>query len=414
MAAAPRLIKTAQLPCTLTQARYMFEATNAGKEKAKVYEVACQEGLGYVIAAPEKAGALPVAVDCVATMAPVARHKPNPMACKLAGNTDPAKGLTSVMARSGRACAVEMGRYLGSTTDQTVYEVACSGGDGYILEATKAPGGAATAIPCLAFGAGSNLQCALSTPEQQDRVLASLIAASDKPCKAENRRYLGADAAHNDVFEVACSGGKGYMLQVDTAGKLVAATDCLQAADIGGGCRLTDVRQAEIAPNGPYSDLAKATYTELAKSAGFDCAVSKYADFPPRPNGAEVVELACSNRPDGGVGLFPTTGRPEVWDCIRAQAKGYGCTFSPASVAYGKLTGVLKSKGTSCVVSDARAYGRTQDGADLVEVSCGDGGPGWVLEYPPHASEPGALRNCAQAAASAGGGCQLAANKAHG
>jgi len=75
----------------------------------------------------------------------------------------------------------------------------------------------------------------------------------------------------------------------------------------------------------------------------------------------------------------------------------------------------LKAKGTSCAVNDARPYGRTSEGADLIEVSCADGAPGWVLEYPPHAAEPsGAVRNCLQAAASRGGGCQLAANKSHG
>jgi hypothetical protein len=205
------------------------------------------------------------------------------------------------------------------------------------------------------------------------------------------------------------------MLEVDPAGRLAAATDCLRAVDIAGGCTLTDTRQAEIAPDGPYSDLAKETYGDLAKTAGFDCAVSKYADFPPKANGAEVVELACSNRPDGGVGLFPSTGRPEVWDCLRSRAEGYTCTFSSESGAYGKLTTQLKAKGTSCVVNDARPYGRTSEGADLIEVSCADGGPGWVLEYPPHVAEPiGGLLNCTQAAASGGEGCQLAANKARG
>jgi hypothetical protein len=415
MAAAPGLIKAAQLPCTLSQARFLFEAVGADKGKAKIYEIACRGGPGYVIAAPERAGALPVAIDCMATTLPVG-GKPGPMACKLAGNTDPAEGLSRMMARSGRACAVEKGRYLGSTADQTLYEVACREGGGYILKAAKPPGEAATATTCLAYGAGSNLKCILLTPEQQARAVASLVAASGKPCTMARQRYLGSTAAHHDYFEVACASGRGYMLEVDPAGKVAAVTDCLHARNIGGGCTLSDTSQAEIAPNGPYSDLAKATYSDLAKTAGFECAVSKYADFPPRPNGAEVVELACANRPDGGVGLFPTTGRPEVWDCLRAQAEGYTCTFSSPSVVYGKLTSQLKAKGASCVVSDARPYGRTPGGSDLIEVSCADGGPGWVLEYPPHVADPtGALRNCAQAAASGeGGGCQLAANKAHG
>ena len=414
MADAPGLIKAAQIPCALSDARFMFSAIGADRRKAKVYEVACREGLGYVIVAPEEPGAVPVILDCMAMMQPVG-GRPNPMACKLAGNADPAKGLGALMARSGRSCSVEKGRYLGSTEDLNVYEVACHEGGGYILKAAKAPGGTTTARTCLAYGANSPLKCILLTPEQQWGVVASLITTSGKSCTMTDKRYLGSTAAHHDYFEVACSGGKGYMLEVDPAGKLAAATDCLRASDIGGGCILSDTRQAEIAPNGPYSDLAKGTYSDLAKAAGFDCAVSKYADFPPKPNGAEVVELACSNRPDGGVGLFPGAGRPVVWDCLRSRVEGYTCSFSSESDVYGKLTNRLKAKGTSCVVNDARPYGRTSEGADLIEVSCADGGPGWVLEYPPHVAEPsGALRNCAQAAASAGGACRLAANKAHG
>ena len=414
IADAPGLIKATQLPCTLSDARFMFSAIGAETGRAKVYEVACQEGLGYVIVAPEKAGAVPVIFDCMA-MTQSVRGKPNPMACKLAGNADPAKGLGAVMARSGRTCAVEKGRYLGSTEDRNIYEVACHEGGGYILKAAKAPGGTTTATTCLAYGARSPLSCILLTPEQQWGAVAGLIAASGKPCTMTDKRYLGSSAAHHDYFEIACSGGKGYMLEVDPAGKLAVATDCLQAADIGGGCLLTDTRQAEIAPNGPYSDLAKGTYSDLAKTAGFDCAVSKYADFPHKANGAEVVELACSNRPDGGVALFPGAGRPQVWDCLRSRVEGYTCSFSSERDVYGKLTGQLKAKGASCVVNDARPYGRTSEGADLIEVSCADGGPGWVLEYPTRAAEPsGALRNCTQAAASGGGGCQLAANKAHG
>jgi hypothetical protein len=411
MAAAPALIKAARLPCTLSDARFMFGATDAHKEEFKVYEVACQEGVGYVIAAPQKAGAAPVVSDCMATMQPVA-GKPNPMACKLAGNADPAKGLNTLMARSGRSCAVEKGRYLGSTNDLNVYEVACRQGGGYILQAAKAPGGPTTAHTCLAYGAGSNLRCTLLTPVQQQDAVTDLIAASGKSCGMINDGYRGFTAADHDYVEVACSGGRGYMLEIDPAGRLVAATDCLQAAGIGGGCTLTEARPARIAEDASYGDVGKATYSDLARQAGFDCAVSKYADFPPLPNGAEVVELACSNRPDGGVGVFSTTARPVVWDCLRAHAKGYTCSFTSESTVYGRLTSQLKAKGATCAVNDARPYGRNGSGADQIEVSCAGGGPGWVLEYPPHAADPsGALLSCAQAAASGGSGCQLAANK---
>ena len=149
--------------------------------------------------------------------------KPNPMTCKLAGNADPAKGLGALMARSGQTCAVDKGRYLGSTEDRNVYEVACHEGGGYILQAAKAPGGATTANTCLAYGAASNLRCILLTPEQQRTAVASLVAASGKPCSMINDGYRGFTAADHNYVEVACSGGKGYLLEVDPAGRLAGA-----------------------------------------------------------------------------------------------------------------------------------------------------------------------------------------------
>jgi hypothetical protein len=142
--------------------------------------------------------------------------------------------------------------------------------------------------------------------------------------------------------------------------------------------------------------------------------VSKYADFPALADGTEVVELACSNRPDGGVGFFPAKGAPTVLDCLRAGAQGYACSFSDVSPLFSKLSDQLKAKGKgSCVVSGARSYAQTSAGADLIEVACADGGPGWVVEYPAGASLPSELLNCVQAAAMGGGGCQLPTNKKH-
>ena len=413
MAAAPGLIEAAHVPCTLSEARFMFGAIGADKGKAKVYEVACQEGLGYVIVAPEKADATPVIFDCMATTQPVG-GKPNPMACKLAGNADPAKGLSALMARSGRACAVDKGRYLGSTEDRNVYEVACHEGGGYILEAAKAPGGRTTANTCLAYGAASNLRCILQTPEQQQGAVAGLVAASGKPCAMTNTGYRGFTAA-----DLRLRRGRLLRQQGAHAGGPSLGQACGRDRLSAGRRhrRRLHLDRSAAGADRPGRILQRSGQGNLQRpgQAGW-VRLRRFPNMPtslPRRT-AEVVELACSNRSDGGVGLFSTTGRPEVWDCLRAHAEGYTCSFSSESNVYGKLTNQLKAKGTNCVVSDARPYGRTSAGADLIEVSCADGGPGWVLEYPPHVAEPsGALRNCAQAAASGGSGCQLAANKAH-
>jgi len=132
------------------------------------------------------------------------------------------------------------------------------------------------------------------------------------------------------------------------------------------------------------------------------------------------VELACSNRPDGGVGFFPSTSaKPRVLDCLRAEAEGYRCSFTPDSALYPVITAQLKAKNkSSCVVSDARPFGLgTTDGHAgkdaYVEIACADGGPGLVLEYDYGANAPTQLLNCAQAA-NMNGGCQLPGNKKKG
>jgi hypothetical protein len=177
---------------------------------------------------------------------------------------------------------------------------------------------------------------------------------------------------------------------------------CSEAYHIGDGCHLTDPSQAEA--------QKAALYSGLAKSAGFDCAVSKYALFPQADSTKNIVELACSNRPDGGVGVFPANGRGEVYDCVRSQAEGYKCTLTPQSAVYPKLGAALHAAGKgSCLVSNARALARGDDGWDYIEVSC-SGGSGWVVVYPPASPKPTQAFSCAKAR-SLNGGCQLSADR---
>jgi hypothetical protein len=207
----------------------------------------------------------------------------------------------------------------------------------------------------------------------------------------------------SDYFEIACPDGKGYVLHADKTGTLAEVIPCSQAYQIGDGCTLTDARQAET--------QEAATYSGLAKGAGFDCTVSKYALFPQSDQTKDIVEMACSNRPDGGVGVFPAKGAGAVYDCVRSQDEGYKCSFTPESAVYPVLSAALRSAGKgSCVVSNARPFAHGDDGSDYVEVGCADGGSGWVMIYPAGSRTPTQLLNCAQAG-NLNGGCQLPGNK---
>ena len=206
-------------------------------------------------------------------------------------------------------------------------------------------------------------------------VIDTYAAAANNGCAVKDKKYVGQSQAGSAFFEVACNDGKGYMYKVD-GGKLAQTYECAKASNIMGGCTLTDAKEAMMEQNG--------LYTRLAKDAKFDCEVSKYAPFP-GPAGKDVVELACSNRPDGGVGIFGTPKTSDqVIDCARAPIAGYRCSFSKPESAYKVVTADLKKLGKNeCEVSATRVVGKTAKGTTFMEVACADGLKGYIIEYQP-------------------------------
>jgi hypothetical protein len=404
---APALLTAAKAPCTMTDAYYIGGGVGADKVHANYYEVSCKEGLGYIVVAKDKVPA-PELVDCVKMTTKTADGKPNPLMCRLPGNRHPELGLQPVVTQAGHTCTVNLGRYVGSTPDVDIYEVGCGEGGGYILETSRAGSAPPKTTNCMIYAAGGGIKCNLETDAEQMAYVDKLVAASGKPCAVKARRYVGSTPDGADFYEVACNDNTGFMVKTLANGGFAQEVDCLKAAGIGDGCKLTDTRQAQTQQNNLYSNLSK--------KAGFDCAVSKYADFPSTDPNVEIVELACGNRPDGGVGFFPaSSGQARVLDCLRSEAEGYKCSYTPTSVLFTKLTAQLRAKGkTSCVVSNAAAFAEaTSKGGvgkdDLVEVGCADGGPGYVLDYLYGQTEPAELLNCAQVASM--GGCKLSKAK---
>jgi len=400
---APPLLQQAGVLCTVTDSRTIVKDGVLGDGvPASIYEVACQEGLGQVVIARAKAP-LVQTLDCLLADQPGVDGKPSKLACKLPANQDPKASFGPVLSKLGRDCPVASARAIGATASQTVYEVACQGGAGYVVMLPKSADAKASANPCIGYDEleGAGAKCTLTTREQREAAIQALATSGGKPCTVKGHHFIGTTADHSDYLEIACAEGKGYMLQTDNAGKFKAEIDCVEASGIAGGCTLTDTRAAQTEQNGVYA--------KLAKKAGFNCDVSKYAAFAVNQPGLDVVELQCGNRPDGGVGIFPASGVPRVLDCIRSQTEGYHCTYTKDADIYPALYAQLKAKGKpSCVVSGARGLGRTKEGEEFVEVACADGGPGWVLDYPAGADQPGTLMNCAQAATI--GGCQLPTN----
>jgi hypothetical protein len=398
MKEAPAVAKTAGVTCDVSDA-YYIGASNAKEGKQNVYEVACKQGLGYILLS---SGSTAKAYDCLATA-----NQPT-LTCRLPGNANPADGLKPLVAQTGTACTPTKARYVGSNATTAIYEVACQEGSGYLLQ-TNAVGAPATApalTPCAATMGQANMECTLTSKDQVMAYINGLVAKSGKQCQVSGVRYIGADKTSGDSFyEVGCGSAAGFVLDTDKTGGLKQAIGCAQAQALG-GCTMTDTTKV--------ATEEVATYTKLAKAAGYNCDVSKYRYIGSDAKKDEVVELACSNRPDGTVAVFPadTNGKAEFVDCVKAGQFGPNgaCKLSSPEPVYAKYTAALAAKGrSSCKVSGARFLGTTSSGSDYVETACSDGNPGWVLELGAGDTNVKSLLSCGQAA-SAGLACQLPTN----
>ena len=403
MKAAPDIAKAAGVTCTVTDARLVGADK---KTSTDYYEVACQEGLGFALVA--KKDTPPATYSCLETAQAAADGKPSALACILPGNADPKAGLAPYLAKANTSCSIENARAIGAGAKSAYFEVACKGGAGYIVT-TSAPvniGQDVTVNSCLLYEDGANVSCKLTDKATLLNVVDTLNGAAGKNCAIKDKRYILSTKTDN-YYEVVCQDGKGYVYQQATAtGAFVKSIDCAQAGFVGGGCTLSDAVAAETEQAG--------LYTKLATKAGFDCKVEKYGMLPSKDPRTEIVELKCSNRADGGIGVF-SVDKNIVYDCITSELNGYRCSFTKQDLNYPRLSADLKALGKgSCVVSGSRIIGQTAT-QGFVEVACSDGLPGWVLAYPlgDPKPKPADLLSCLQAK-TVGGGCKMPTNATKG
>ncbi len=412
MADAPALVTASGTDCQLEDARFVGESTDPKtKVKQGAYEVACKGSEGFLMV---KKGDEVSNFSCLQVDQPGPDGKPGATRCILPANLDPKAGLVPFIAKSKITCAPDKIRAIGQSATNAFFELVCTDNPGGFVLITSNPmrqDKPVIANPCVMIPDTTNIKCELTDRAAQLAVVDKLSAASGKPCviKEGGRGFIGAAQSGKTYYEEACSDGKGFVLVQAPNGAFADAVPCAEADNIFGGCKLTDARQAKTEQAG--------LYTQLAKKAGFDCTVSGYAPLPglAETPDTEVVELGCSNRPDGGIGFFgATAANPSgVYDCAHASLLGYRCVLSKPDAALSLLTNDLKSVGKStCTVSAFRPVGITADKKGFIEVGCSDGLPGYMLQYPvkpPLPMKADTAIVCNQASGIAGG-CTLAGN----
>jgi hypothetical protein len=218
----------------------------------------------------------------------------------------------------------------GREVETRVYEVACSGSLGYLLQTTaKEP---SVAISCLsaeearaadvAKGKQPTLFCSLPDNTDVHALLSSMIKTeAEAECSVDRLQFFGrSESTHSDYSEVACKDGKGFLVRIAQPGSQARTLvmSCADAARQNIKCRLTDPGPVEAA-------VTLQVFKEALARNGVSCNIAQI-----RLIGQEdhlkryVVEYLCTDQSVGTVAFIPLPGNSnpyESLDCATALSR---------------------------------------------------------------------------------------------
>lgn len=229
------------------------------RRSPSVYEVACEEGVGFLFFAAPAARAKPPAEPAADAPAPdyfncleareAAEKNILAVKCELKADHGPTFALQGFADRLGLDCNVRDARGLGHAGDKSFFEIACRAEPaqadqtareaGYVLITDRSLHGdrPAMAFPCYDAQSNPQLRCELTHVGPVIDALNRFVDKAAPGCAAAEERLAGVSGSGEQVFEVRCRNGDGYLAR--RAGPrafedLVACSD--KAAQ--GACRL--------------------------------------------------------------------------------------------------------------------------------------------------------------------------------
>lgn len=225
----------------------------------------------------------------------------------------------------------------GKEVETRVYEVACSGSMGYLLERVgkEMP----IAISCLsaeearavdvAKGKEPSFFCKLPDNTNVYAMVTSMIVAGvGAQCEVATLQLYGrSESTHSEYSEVACKDGNGFLLRIAQPGFPANSVvmSCAEAAKQNIKCRLTDAGPVEV-------PVTLQTFKEALAHNGVTCEIAKI-----RLIGQEdhlkryVVEYICVNQANAAIAFIPLAGNSnpyESLDCATALSRrDVACTY---------------------------------------------------------------------------------------
>lgn len=210
---------------------------------------------------------------------------------------------------------------------QSVYEVSCATGPGYVLISSTPP----QAVDCVLLSgqadiarardpeADVGLQCLIEANKDVVKVVAGYAAAAGVTCTVDQGASVGKSSDGNVIYEAGCAGSDGYWLEKTATGW--TNTACLQIVSSNGKCRYTTP-----------AEQAATVKAWFANSAAAPCDVTETRFMGSNANGS-FYEAKCAAG-DGLIARFNTAmAVQQVYPCAEAATIGGGCKLGLAPAA---------------------------------------------------------------------------------
>lgn len=214
----------------------------------------------------------------------------------------------------------------------------------------------------------------------------AVAQAAGLTCQISDSVWLGSAGegeTANNLYEVACAGGLGYVL-VNRPGQPPLAVDCLTA-------KTTADREAAAGTANPTRCILPANANPatglqpVIAQLGRTCTVNNGRAIGGLTGGTRF-EVGCAEGP-GLVIDAPTPGSTMAAmaiSCLEAATANVTCQYTTAEQTTAQLRPLLTGPAASCAISQARYVGRPAQRPTntFYEVACGEAG-GFIIESTP-------------------------------
>jgi len=207
------------------------------------------------------------------------------------------------------------------------------------------------------------------SPEQVAESAQAAAVAAGLSCQVSESALLGTTNDNNELYEVACAGGAGYILTTATPPQTF---DCLMLAAQAEQMR---VQGGEVAANSvcalPVNQNGATVIASFAREAGVPCQVDAGKALGATPEGNPVYEVGCAGA--DGYHIEKTTQGWSKTDCLQIMGMNMACQFTtPEEQVAGFNPLLVGTAIDDCVAQQIQLLAQNDTGR-FIEVKCTSG-----------------------------------------